>query len=148
LRRYGNPLFAHLRTIRAFRSLLIPGCTPDEFDLLGAIVCWVEKGNAPNAVIATGKAFPGLTRPLCPYPKHAQYRGQGNTEDASNFEFRRRRGGADKIVTALSAVRWSRESNYCCTREGSFFRGSKVLCLQVNNELPAVLSGETAGGYQ
>jgi len=60
----------------------------DQFDLLGAIVGWVEKGTVPQSVIATGKAFPGRSRPLCPYPKHAHYKGQGNTEDASNFECR------------------------------------------------------------
>jgi feruloyl esterase len=60
----------------------------DQFDLLGAIVGWVEKGIVPNSVIATGKAFPGRSRPLCAYPKHAQYKGQGDTEDARNFECR------------------------------------------------------------
>lgn len=60
----------------------------DQFDLLGALSNWVEKGIAPQSVIATGKAFPGRSRPLCPYPKHAQYKGQGNTEDANNFECR------------------------------------------------------------
>jgi len=60
----------------------------DQFDLLGAIVGWVEKGIVPNSVIATGKAFPGRSRPLCAYPKHAQYKGQGDPEDAKNFECR------------------------------------------------------------
>jgi pimeloyl-ACP methyl ester carboxylesterase len=60
----------------------------DQFDLLGAMVDWVEKGSAPTSVIATGKAFPGRSRPLCPYPKHAQYKGQGDPENANNFECR------------------------------------------------------------
>ena len=60
----------------------------DQFDLLGAMVSWVENGVAPASVVATGKAFPGRSRPLCPYPKHAQYRGEGDTENAKNFEFR------------------------------------------------------------
>lgn len=60
----------------------------DRFDLLGAMVNWVEKGTAPAYVVATGKAFPGRSRPLCPYPKHAQYKGQGDTQDANNFECR------------------------------------------------------------
>ncbi len=60
----------------------------DQFDLLGAIVNWVEKGAVPTSVIATGKAFPGRSRPLCAYPKHAHYKGQGDTEDAANFECR------------------------------------------------------------
>jgi len=64
------------------------GSSLDQFDFLGAIVNWVEKGTAPASVIATGKAFPGRSRPLCPYPKHAQYKGSGDTEDANNFECR------------------------------------------------------------
>jgi hypothetical protein len=60
----------------------------DQFDLLGAMVNWVEKGTAPISVIATGKAFPGRSRPLCPHPKHAQYKGDGNPEDANSFECR------------------------------------------------------------
>jgi tannase/feruloyl esterase len=57
----------------------------DSFDLLGAVVDWVEKGTAPDAVVATGRAFPGRSRPLCAYPKHAQYKGSGDVEDAKNF---------------------------------------------------------------
>lgn len=60
----------------------------DKFDLLGAVVNWVEKGTAPDSVVATGKAFPGRSRPLCAYPKHAQYKGQGNPEDAASFDCR------------------------------------------------------------
>jgi len=58
----------------------------DKFDMLGAVVNWVENGAAPDAVVAKGKAFPGRTRPLCPYPKYARYKGQGNPEDAASFE--------------------------------------------------------------
>ncbi|MGA8013400.1 MAG: DUF6351 family protein [Candidatus Acidiferrales bacterium] len=58
----------------------------DKVDLVGAIVDWVENGKAPDSVLATGKAFPGRSRPLCAYPKHAQYKGQGNPEDATSFE--------------------------------------------------------------
>jgi feruloyl esterase len=75
------------------RYYLVPGMghcgggqrTLDKFDMLTAIVNWVEKGIAPDSVVATGSAFPGRSRPLCAYPKHAVYSGQGNTEDASNF---------------------------------------------------------------
>ncbi len=57
-------------------------------DLLGAVVDWVEAGKAPDSVTATGDDFPGRSRPLCAYPKHAQYKGQGDTEDAASFECR------------------------------------------------------------
>ena len=58
----------------------------DNFDMLTAVVNWVENGVAPDSVVAKGKAFPGRTRPLCAYPKHAQYKGQGDPQDARNFE--------------------------------------------------------------
>lgn len=62
------------------------GASLDQFDLLDALVGWVEKGKVPDSVIATGKAFPGRSRPLCAYPAHAQYKGHGDTEQAANFE--------------------------------------------------------------
>jgi hypothetical protein len=61
------------------------GPSLDHFDMLTAVVNWVEKGIAPDSVIATGQAFPGRSRPLCAYPKHAQYTGHGDSEDAKNF---------------------------------------------------------------
>jgi hypothetical protein len=60
----------------------------DTFDLLSAVVDWVEKGTAPSSVVATGRALPGRSRPMCAYPQHAHYKGQGNTDDALNFECR------------------------------------------------------------
>ena len=56
--------------------------------MLQAVVDWVEQGKAPEKVIARGAAFPARSRPLCAYPQHAQYKGQGNPEDAANFECR------------------------------------------------------------
>ena len=64
------------------------GPSLDQFDLLTPLVEWVEKGVAPKSVVATGKAFPGRSRPLCPYPLHAEYKGSGDIEDAKNFECR------------------------------------------------------------
>jgi len=58
----------------------------DSFDLLSAVVDWVEKGAAPDAVPATGRAFPGRSRPMCAYPNFAHYKGTGDLEDAKNFE--------------------------------------------------------------
>ena len=60
----------------------------DNFDLLTAVVDWVEQGKAPDYVIATGHDFPGRSRPLCAWPQHAQYKGSGNPEDAANFTCR------------------------------------------------------------
>jgi hypothetical protein len=77
------------------RLYLVPGAghcgggpSLDTFDALSAIVQWVEQGSAPASLTATGRAFPGRSRPLCAYPQHAHYKGQGSPEDAANFECR------------------------------------------------------------
>ncbi len=59
--------------------------TLDQFDMLSAVVDWVEKGVAPDRVVAKGAALPGRSRPLCPYPQHAEYTGHGDQNDANNF---------------------------------------------------------------
>jgi hypothetical protein len=51
-------------------------------------VNWVEKSQAPESVLATGRAFPGRSRPLCAYPAHAQYNGSGDPEDGKNYSCR------------------------------------------------------------
>ena len=61
------------------------GPSLDHFDMLSVVVDWVEIGAAPHSVIATGRAFPGRSRPLCPHPKHAQYTGSGDAQDANSF---------------------------------------------------------------
>ena len=60
--------------------------TPDR-DVFRALMAWSEKGTAPNAITAS-KVQSGLvvrTRPLCPYPQVAKYKGTGSTDDASSF---------------------------------------------------------------
>jgi hypothetical protein len=52
---------------------------------------WVEKGDAPGAIIATKYVRNGaehrveMTRPLCAYPLAAKYKGTGDSNDAANF---------------------------------------------------------------
>jgi feruloyl esterase len=58
-----------------------------------ALENWVEKGTAPSVIIAskTKDAAPAtvgpvvMTRPLCPYPQAAQYKGSGDPNRAENF---------------------------------------------------------------
>jgi feruloyl esterase len=79
---------------QAVRLYMVPGMIEcnggpgtDTFDLLGVMRGWVERGQAPNEVIASrverGKVV--RTRPLCPYPQVATYRGRGSTDEASSF---------------------------------------------------------------
>jgi feruloyl esterase len=74
------------------RLFLVPGMThcfggqaTDKFDMLDAITAWVEKGQAPDRIIATSRSMPGVSRPLCPYPKVARYRG-GDKQAAASFQ--------------------------------------------------------------
>jgi hypothetical protein len=62
-----------------------------DHDVFLALRKWVEHGIAPTRIIGTkyvgddpahGVAF---TRPMCPYPQQARYRGAGATIDAANF---------------------------------------------------------------
>jgi Tannase and feruloyl esterase len=52
-------------------------------DLDAALESWVEQGQAPAQIIAARP--PSRTRPLCPYPTIASWKGSGSTDDAANF---------------------------------------------------------------
>jgi feruloyl esterase len=60
--------------------------TVDSFDLLGPITDWVEKGIAPEGILATGRSLPGQSRLLCPYPTHTEYRGKDDPQAAQSYE--------------------------------------------------------------
>lgn len=77
-----------------YRLFMVPGmfhCSggdgPTSFDSIRALEQWVEAGKALDRIIASrwnnGKI--DRTRPLCPYPQAAKYKGTGSTDDASNF---------------------------------------------------------------
>jgi feruloyl esterase len=76
------------------------GPATDQFDAISVLVKWVEHGQAPDRIIASarGAGNPGgqnedhpaewsanRTRPLCPYPAVAIYKGSGDIEDAGSF---------------------------------------------------------------
>jgi feruloyl esterase len=61
------------------------GSGPNVFDTLTALERWVEQGQAPDRIIASGGAVPNRTRPLCPYPQVARYTGHGSIDSAPNF---------------------------------------------------------------
>lgn len=76
------------------RLFMVPGmghCRggegPDTFDKIGALERWVEKGEAPERIIASqlNNGHVVRTRPLCPYPQVARYDGKGNPGDAASF---------------------------------------------------------------
>ncbi|WP_279215079.1 tannase/feruloyl esterase family alpha/beta hydrolase [Delftia acidovorans] len=92
------------------RLYLVPGmnhCSggpaTDQFDMLSSLVAWVEKGQAPDRVIASARGAgnaggantdlpatwsPTRTRPMCPHPLAARYNGSGDMESAASFSCR------------------------------------------------------------
>lgn len=78
----------------ASRFYMVPGMLHcqggnafDKFDMLGAIVDWVEQGRAPQDIVARRSDRPEETRPLCPYPGYAAYVG-GDQTKADSFACR------------------------------------------------------------
>jgi len=77
-----------------FRLFMVPGMAhcaggtgPDRHDAVSAIVDWVEASDAPRSIVAS-KVVDGevvRSRPLCPYPEVARYRGRDSIDDAANF---------------------------------------------------------------
>ena len=82
------------KTMDFARLFMIPGMShcaggvgADRNDAVTAVIDWVEKGKAPERIIAS-KVTDGQvvrTRPLCPYPQVTRYSGQGSIDDAANF---------------------------------------------------------------
>jgi len=77
-----------------YRLFMVPGmahCGGGEgtsgFDMLSALERWVEQRQAPDSIpasrIVNGRV--DRTRPLCPYPQQAMYKGSGDINDAANF---------------------------------------------------------------
>jgi len=63
------------------------GVGTDTFNKVAAIEEWVARGRAPAQIVAShatdGKV--DRTRPLCPYPQIARYKGTGSLSDAASF---------------------------------------------------------------
>jgi feruloyl esterase len=79
---------------RSIQLYMVPGMDhcqggtgADTFNKVAAIEEWVANGRAPAQIIAShstdGKV--DKTRPLCPFPQIARYKGTGSLNDAENF---------------------------------------------------------------
>ena len=62
-----------------------PGC--GNANWLATVQAWVENGKAPDQIVGSHveSGTTTRTRPLCPYPTVARYKGTGSTDDAANF---------------------------------------------------------------
>ena len=77
-----------------YRLFMVPGMAhcgggdaTASFDMLGALEQWVEQGKAPDRIEASRvrNGQTDRTRPLCPYPQVATYKGSGSTDDTASF---------------------------------------------------------------
>jgi feruloyl esterase len=73
------------------RLFMVPGMAhcgggpgPNTFDTIGTLEAWREKGTAPASITGFNSQS-GLSRPLCPFPQYAKYKGTGNMKDAANW---------------------------------------------------------------
>ena len=82
------------KTTDFFRLFMAPGMGhcgggpgSNTFDAVAALDGWVGKGIAPDKIIASHviNGATDRTRPLCPYPQVAKWKGTGSTDDAVNF---------------------------------------------------------------
>jgi feruloyl esterase len=82
------------KTADNIRLFMVPGMAhcgggdgPNVFDKVGTLERWVEEGKAPDSIIAAHSTGGKLdrTRPLCPYPQVARYKGTGSIDAAANF---------------------------------------------------------------
>jgi feruloyl esterase len=71
---------------------MVPAEPDPTRNMTAALERWVEQGTAPAAIVATkyntaddSSSGVKFTRPLCPYPQVARYKGTGSESDASNF---------------------------------------------------------------
>lgn len=117
----ADPVFSVLDSVRWYESFagrhgaksrdsarlfIVPGMNhssggpaTDQFDMVDALVAWVEQGVAPESIVATARGpganvpnpevpadwSPSRTRLLCPWPAVARYGGAGDIESASSF---------------------------------------------------------------
>jgi feruloyl esterase len=81
----------------AYRLFMAPGMAhcgggegPNTFDMVAALERWVEQGQAPDQIPASHATAGRVdrTRPLCPYPQIAAYKGSGSLDDAASFSCR------------------------------------------------------------
>jgi feruloyl esterase len=79
---------------RSIQLYMVPGMNhcqggigTDTFDKVAAMEEWLARGTAPAQIVASHATNGKIdrTRPLCPYPQIARYKGAGSEADSSSF---------------------------------------------------------------
>ncbi len=107
----AGPRNALAETQDFYRLFMVPGMNhcgggpgANSFDTLTALENWVERGQAPERIIASHftNGTVAFSRPLCPYPKVAQWTGTGSSTDAANFVCTAEAGNNGNVGIALN----------------------------------------------
>jgi feruloyl esterase len=78
----------------SYRLFMAPGMAhcgggegPNDFDKLVPLERWVETGKAPDSIVASHSTEGKVerTRPLCPYPQTAHFKGNASIDEAASF---------------------------------------------------------------
>ncbi|MBV9038591.1 MAG: tannase/feruloyl esterase family alpha/beta hydrolase [Acidobacteriaceae bacterium] len=114
------------------RLFLVPGmghCMggpgPNTFDGLRVLDRWVGEGIAPDQMIASHwtNGVVDRTRPLCPYPQVARWKGSGSTDDAASFTC------VVEPIPPSSLMRSSPKSDKTSQiKQGMSFDNNKISC--------------------
>ena len=93
-KRVVDTLGGEQKTSDSIRLFMAPGMAhcgggegPNTFDMVSALEQWRENATPPDRIIASHSTAGQVdrTRPLCPYPQVAKYKGTGSIDDAANF---------------------------------------------------------------
>jgi tannase/feruloyl esterase len=85
------------KAAESVRLFMVPGMGhcgggegPNTFDMMSALEQWVERGEAPQQILASHATNGAVdrTRPLCPFPQVAAYKGTGSIDDLASFACR------------------------------------------------------------
>lgn len=92
---YGKVVARNPKASSYVKLYMLPGVLhcgggpgPSNVHWFDALTRWVERGVTPTRLIAANSGVPAkvtLSRPLCPYPQRAEYKGAGSTREAANF---------------------------------------------------------------
>jgi feruloyl esterase len=89
-----DTLGGETKTSDSIRLFMVPGMGhcgggegPNTFDMMSALEQWKEQGKTPVRIVAAHRTAGKVdrTRPLCPYPQVAKYKGAGSIDDEANF---------------------------------------------------------------
>jgi len=120
------------------------GDAPGVTDMLSTIDQWVETGKAPERILASNAPNQKpMTRPVCPYPQIAQYKGSGSADNAENFECRTPAPQPESapVPAAVAIARPTTEEFRVAERSlAKFLETAEPAVQEINRKYPGLIS--------